>query len=111
MAAQAERFHNLDSFDERRGSFADIWRFVFLEQRRQRQIERQLPPPAPTPRVANDGVALRANTTRTSITWVGHSSFLLQMGGHSILTDPIWSNKAGAGPFGPARIAPPGLRM
>ena len=111
MAQQQERFKNLDDFDERRGSFSDIWRFVFVEQRRQRQIERQLPPPLPTPRVLNDGAVLRDNATRTSITWVGHSSFLIQMGGRSIVTDPVWSNKAGTGPFGPARLTPPGLRL
>ncbi len=111
MAQQPERFHNLDSFDERRGSFADIWRFVFVEQRRTRQAERLLSPATLTPRVENDGAVLRDNVSRASVTWIGHSSFLIQLGGHSILTDPVWSKKSGVGPFGPTRLVPPGLRL
>ncbi len=111
MAQSPKRFRNLDPEPEHRGNFTDVWRFLFIERRRQRQAERLLPPPAPTPRVPNDGATLRTNTSRTSITWIGHSSFLIQIGGRSLLTDPIWSQKAGAGPFGPARMVPPGLRL
>src|SRR5215472_9612820 len=98
MMAREERFQNLDPTPERRGSFVDMLRFI------------QLNPFKPTPVVANDGEALRDNTSRTSITWIGHSSFLIQLGRRSILTDPVWSKRSGAGPFGFSRIAPPGLR-
>lgn len=44
------------------------------------------------------------------ITWVGHSTFLIQSEGLSVLTDPIWSDRASPVPFaGPRRHAPPGL--
>lgn len=45
-----------------------------------------------------------------SITFVNHSSFLIQTGGLNILTDPIWSKRAS--PFqwiGPKRMRPPGI--
>jgi L-ascorbate metabolism protein UlaG (beta-lactamase superfamily) len=110
MPEHPTHFQNLDVSADRRGSFADIWRFR-QSARQQAEADRLLPPPAPTPFVANDGAALRDNTSRLSITWIGHSSFLIQMGGRSILTDPIWSNTAGVGPLGPRRMVSPGVRL
>lgn len=46
------------------------------------------------------------------VTWVGHSTVLVQAGGLNILTDPIWSEKAGVwGTFGPRRVRAPGIRF
>jgi len=45
-------------------------------------------------------------------TWVGHATVLVQAAGLNILTDPIWSDRAG--PFnliGPRRVAQPGIRF
>src|SRR5215469_10686912 len=110
MPEHPTRFQNLDVIADRRGSFADIWRFR-QSARQQAAADRLLPPPTPTPVVANDGAALRDNATRLSITWVGHSSFLIQMGGRSILTDPVWSKTAGIGALGPRRMVAPGVRL
>ncbi|OGD23168.1 MAG: hypothetical protein A2Y69_12070 [Candidatus Aminicenantes bacterium RBG_13_59_9] len=44
------------------------------------------------------------------VTWISHSSFLIQVEGLSILTDPVFSRRASPFPFiGPSRLAPPGL--
>jgi L-ascorbate metabolism protein UlaG (beta-lactamase superfamily) len=46
------------------------------------------------------------------ITFINHSSFLIQIDGLNILTDPIWSERAS--PFtwiGPKRKRPPGIRF
>jgi N-acyl-phosphatidylethanolamine-hydrolysing phospholipase D len=44
------------------------------------------------------------------LTWLGHSSFLLRLGGRNILLDPFLSNYAtSVPPFGPKRYTPPGL--
>ena len=62
--------------------------------------------------VPNDGAALRANGTTPTITWVGHSTFLVQIEGVNILTDPNWSDRASPVRFvGPRRLVPPGLRF
>lgn len=44
------------------------------------------------PVLANDGRALRA-ATRDALTWIGHASFLVQLGGRSVLLDPILSTR------------------
>lgn len=48
---------------------------------------------------------LKANRTNTTITWIGHSTFLLQMGGLNIVTDPVWATRMAT----EARLAPPGI--
>ena len=64
------------------------------------------------PVVANDGAALRANSGQPTVTWVGHSTLLIQLGGVNLLTDPQWSPRASPFSFaGPKRVTPPGLRF
>jgi L-ascorbate metabolism protein UlaG (beta-lactamase superfamily) len=70
------------------------------------------PRTADLPRVPNDGAALRANTREPTITWIGHATFLVQLDGLNILTDPIWSDRASPVSWGgPRRVTPPGLRF
>ncbi|MEJ0055124.1 MAG: MBL fold metallo-hydrolase [Bacteroidota bacterium] len=48
----------------------------------------------------------------TRITFVNHSTFLIQVDGINILTDPVWSERTS--PFqwaGPKRMRPPGIRF
>src|SRR6266851_6973599 len=62
--------------------------------------------------VPNDGAELRANGVKPTITWIGHSTFLVQLGGLNILTDPTWNDRASPFSFaGPRRIIPPGVRF
>jgi N-acyl-phosphatidylethanolamine-hydrolysing phospholipase D len=64
-------------------------------------------------RVPNDGAELRENALGSvpTVTWVGHSTLLVQMGHVSFLTDPIWSDTASPLPVGPKRYVEPGLRI
>lgn len=48
---------------------------------------------------------LNQNRTDFSLTWIGHSTFLIQLNGLNILTDPVWSKKMGFG----KRLSEPGL--
>jgi L-ascorbate metabolism protein UlaG (beta-lactamase superfamily) len=78
------------------------------------RIVRRLPPPpqAPITGVAADVAWLRANRDTTAFTWIGHSSFLLQLDGVNILVDPVFSRVASPVPFaGPRRHQPPGLAL
>lgn len=46
------------------------------------------------------------------ITWMGHSSLLIEIGGHRILTDPVWSERASLVSFaGPKRFYAPTLAL
>ena len=47
-----------------------------------------------------------------SITWIGHSTFLVRMDGVTFLTDPMFSNRASPFSFaGPRRAVPPGVPL
>ena len=53
---------------------------------------------------------LKQNRKQFSVTWIGHSTLLVQMDGINILTDPIFSERCSPFSFiGPKRIMPPGL--
>lgn len=59
--------------------------------------------PAPMGRVEGDSIV---------VTFVNHSTFLIQTGGLNILTDPVWSEYASPVSFaGPKRMRPPGIRF
>jgi L-ascorbate metabolism protein UlaG (beta-lactamase superfamily) len=46
------------------------------------------------------------------VTWIGHSTVLVQVAGLNILTDPIWSERASPFSFmGPRRVRAPGVRF
>ena len=52
----------------------------------------------------------RATPEQLTVTWVGHATLLVQLGGLNILTDPMWSERASPVRFaGPRRWVPPGI--
>lgn len=62
--------------------------------------------------VSNDPVWLRRNRSEPTLTWIGHDSFLLQLDGRNILTDPHFSRRASPVQFaGPERWVAPGLAL
>ncbi len=75
-----------------------------------------LPKPAqtPTPTVPADLARIRGYSVASApqITWIGHASMLVQAGGLSVLTDPVWSERASPVQFaGPSRAQPPGVKL
>ena len=44
-----------------------------------------------------------------TVTWIGHATLLVRLGGQTFLTDPTWSKTASPIPIGPKRFVPPGL--
>ena len=68
-------------------------------------------PVADIPRTYNDGSALQQGKPYT-ITWVGHSTCLIQYEGVNILTDPVWSDKIGPVSWaGESRASDPGIAI
>lgn len=61
--------------------------------------------------VAPDLALLRGpDPAKIQITWIGQSTFLIQVEGLNILTDPLFSKRASPVGFaGPRRLAPPGV--
>lgn len=56
-----------------------------------------------TPRAALDDV---------TVTWIGHSTVLVQIGGLNVLTDPVWADRASPLSFvGPRRRLPPAVDL
>lgn len=80
--------------------------FKWLTHREQgpwHEVEDAVPGPMPPWRV-KDG--------ELRVTFVGHSSVLIQLDGLNLLTDPVWSERVGPLPFaGPKRVRPPGIRF
>ena len=74
-------------------------------------------PARPTPRVEPDLAFISANATaaaamQPALTWIGHATVLVQLGGLNVLTDPIFSERASPWQaVGPQRALPPGLAL
>ncbi len=74
------------------------------------------PPTVPTPSQPADLNFLRHNALPEAMvpaaTWIGHATTLIQASGLSVLTDPIFSQRASPLRFaGPARAHPPGVAL
>lgn len=68
---------------------------------------------APVPALApNDPGYLKANDRDTTVTWIGHSTLLLQVAGINLVTDPHLTDRASPLSWvGPKRNVPPGLGL
>jgi N-acyl-phosphatidylethanolamine-hydrolysing phospholipase D len=73
------------------------------------------PPKASTPVVAPDMEFVLSNTGSTqtpAVTWIGHATMLVQIGGLNILLDPVFSQRASPVQFaGPKRHQAPGIAL
>lgn len=59
------------------------------------------------PHVPPDLDRLHNNRADTTLTWIGHSTFLIQMGGLNIVTDPVWAQSMAL----EKRLSPPGIEI
>jgi L-ascorbate metabolism protein UlaG (beta-lactamase superfamily) len=96
------RFHNKPV--TKHAGFFDMLRWMTQRDEGPWQEWREIAP-APRPAERVSGGELR-------VTWVNHSTFLIQTEGLNILTDPIWSERCSPVPFlGPKRHHAPGIRF
>lgn len=77
---------------------------------------RGLPPPPAAAhrdwRVAPDLALVQSPAANPSVTWIGHATLLLRIGGLNVLTDPHFSERASPVSFaGPKRYQPPGVAL
>lgn len=93
-------------------SFGDLVRWLS-----ERQFFGDTPVSLPTPTAAPDLAGLRRQTragpaAAPSVTWIGHATTLVQAGGLTVLTDPMFSQRASPVSFiGPQRRQPPGIAL
>ncbi len=103
-----ERFFNPDGEDTARvpgggGRGGFLWRQATgSDGRPEWPAEVRVTPSKPAPRVEGG---------RMVATWVGHATMLVQTAGLNILTDPVWSERAGPFGFGPKRVTAPGVAL
>jgi len=85
--------------------FRDLLRW---QLQRLRHGRAPAPPAAAWPIVASDLARGALPPGECRITWVGHATFLIQLAGANVLTDPVWSPRASPIPWtGPERLVPP----
>ncbi|MDH3205501.1 MAG: MBL fold metallo-hydrolase [Gemmatimonadota bacterium] len=73
---------------------------------------RHAPDPTPSDLQAAESRIARPTTLdgQVRVTWIGHATYLIQLPGLNLLTDPVWSERASPVPFaGAKRFSPPGL--
>ncbi|MGA4517084.1 MBL fold metallo-hydrolase [Solibacillus silvestris] len=94
-----KRFSNLDQIDCL-GTFKDVLKWQRSKQKKLIDYE--------VPQCEKKLIAfLKSNRTEQSVTWIGHSTFLIQKEGLNILTDPVWAYWMGVA----KRLTDPGLRL
>ncbi|MCJ8009004.1 MBL fold metallo-hydrolase [Lederbergia wuyishanensis] len=95
-----KRYENLDKVSTAK-TFKDLrnWR----KERKSKKKDLSFQVPSVQPQVA----FLQSNISEPTITWIGHSTFLIQMKGKNILTDPVWAKHLGLD----KRLTSPGLEI
>ena len=84
-------------------SLADVFRW---------RVTRKPQKPIEFERVEPDLDFLQANRTESTLTWIGHSTFLWQNQGVNLITDPHLTSRASPVGFaGPKRIVPPAISL
>ena len=84
-------------------SLADVWRW---------RSNRAAPPWPRRVEVPSHPPPRKLPAGRIGATFIGHSTWLLQIGGVAILTDPIWSERASPLAWaGPRRVRAPGQAL
>ena len=89
-------------------SFGDMWKWkVQGDGPRGTTRERQS-----VPRVPVDTASLKSPDVKPQVTWIGHSTVLFQMGGKTVITDPVFSDRCSPVSFaGPKRYQKPALTV
>ncbi|PZE19667.1 MBL fold metallo-hydrolase [Paenibacillus xerothermodurans] len=99
-----KRYRNLDNIKNKK-TWLDLAKWTrYRPNRRYKRKEWMLRVPQ-THQV--EKAFLRSNRNETTISWIGHSTFLVQIGGLNIVTDPVWANLMGFG----KRLTPPGIAL
>ena len=109
-AQQSPQWHN-DAFDNRLPRVdGPLWRSLWLFTFGGSPYRT---PTTPIPVVARSAADYRSPpASGLRVTWLGHSTLLLEQDGHRVLIDPVWGERASPFTFaGPARFHAPPLPL
>ncbi|TYR75094.1 MBL fold metallo-hydrolase [Rossellomorea vietnamensis] len=96
-----KRYENLDDVSNKK-TFKELMRWMKERRAKTKDLVTQIP------HIDEKEVdKLQSNRNLNSITWIGHSTFLVQLDGLNILTDPVWARRMGAG----KRLTSPGIDL
>lgn len=96
-----QRYANLDNIENTK-TFNDFRRWQQERKKKKKDLSLQIEQ-APFKEIDK----LNSNRTNASITWIGHSTFLIQMNGLNMITDPVWANRMGV----QKRLTAPGISL
>lgn len=96
-----KRFSNMDQKNTL-STLKDFWEWYKERKTKDKDLSYHVPLAS-----TREPHFLVSNRSLPTITWVGHSTFLIQMGGKNILTDPIWAKRLSFY----KRLSPPGLKL
>nr|WP_229634296.1 MBL fold metallo-hydrolase [Duganella qianjiadongensis] len=109
-AARIFRNHDTERVSQ---PLSSVLRWRWQRWRDQLPVPAVNPPASARPDLARlHAYAQQTGADQPSLSWIGHASVLIQAGGLSILTDPIFSERASPVQFaGPRRLQPPGIAL
>ncbi|GLH62836.1 MBL fold metallo-hydrolase [Parageobacillus sp. G301] len=96
-----KRYENLDGVSTNK-TFADFRRWQKERRNKKKDLSYQVPHADPP-----QYPLLHANHFRTLLSWVGHSTFVIQLNGITIVTDPVWATRMGTA----KRLTKPGISL
>ncbi|PIC83853.1 MBL fold metallo-hydrolase [Sporosarcina sp. P1] len=96
-----KRYTNLDDVDTSK-SVREMIRWQ-KERNEKKKDLRIVIEQAPTKEIEK----LVANRSEATITWIGHSTFLIQISGLNVITDPVWAKRMGF----QNRLTEPGIAL
>lgn len=96
-----KRYENLDGISNIKTT-GDMLKWTRERRAKIKDLSKKIPSVEQT-----DIDELRKNETKGSITWIGHSTFLIQLGGLNILTDPVYAARMGM----QKRLTAPGIPL
>lgn len=100
------RFRNPEGSPRREGSRRDMGRFI------RKQIFSSFREEIPEGHVLEPGDFAHQlqQASNPSLTWLGHSAYIIRLGDKVIITDPFLGDRAGPYGFGPKRYVPAPMR-